>query len=155
LREAYEEHYLHRYDIEPNNRFMKQQLLLDQFQTPIQAHFDLWLLVIQLAEWLLFVASDELQPEPKKGQKSAEPPTENQPRLTIAQTRKAAQTLFLTFDQTPFRPQIANKGNGRKEGMTFPKKATFKPVKKSKKVKKVKKGLPKNANTVNPQPNPT
>jgi hypothetical protein len=152
LREAYEEHYLHRYDIEPNNRFMKQQLLLDKFQTPIQAHFDLWLLVIQLAEWLLFVASDELQPEPKKWQKSAEPPTENQPRLTIAQTRKAAQTLFLTFDQTPFRPQIANKGKGRKEGMTFPKKATFKPVKKSKKVKK---GLPKNANTVNPQPNPT
>jgi hypothetical protein len=155
LRAAYEEHYLHRYDIEPNNRFMKQQLLLDKFQTPIQAHFDLWLLVIQLAEWLLFVASDELQPEPKKWQKSSEPPTENQRRLTIAQTRKAAQTLFLTFDPTPFLPQIANKGKGRKVGMTFQKKATFKPVKKNKNVKKVKKELPKNANIVNLQPNPT
>jgi hypothetical protein len=39
--------------------------------------------------------------------------------------------------------------------MTFQKKATFKPVKKNKKVKKAKKELPKNANTVNLQPNPT
>jgi hypothetical protein len=155
LRDAYEEHYLHRYDIEPNNRFMKQQLLLDKFQTPIQAHFDLWILVIQLVEWLLFVASDELHPEPKKWQQSAEPPTQNQPRLTIAQTRKAAQTLFLTFDQAPFRPQIANKGKGRIIGMTFQKKATFKPVQKNKNVKKVKKELLKSSNTVKPQPNPT
>ena len=34
LRAAYEEHYAHRYDIEPNNRFIKQQLLLEKFGTP-------------------------------------------------------------------------------------------------------------------------
>jgi hypothetical protein len=146
---------LHRYDIEPNNRFIKQQLLMDRFQTPIIQHFDLWLGIIQLAEWLLFVASNELQPQAKKWQKNSEPSTSNQPRLTIAQTRKAAQNLFLTFDPTPFMPQIANKGKGRKFGTTFQKKATFKPVKKNKKVKKVQKELPKNTNTVNPQPNPT
>jgi hypothetical protein len=155
LRDAYEQHYLHRYDIEPNNRFIKQQLLMDRFQTPIIQHFDLWLGIIQLAEWLLFVASNELQPQAKKWQKNSEPSTSNQPRLTIAQTRKAAQNLFLTFDPTPFMPQIANKGKGRKFGTTFQKKATFKPVKKNKKVKKVQKELPKNTNTVNPQPNPT
>jgi hypothetical protein len=72
LQDVYAQHYLHRYDIEINNRFMKHQLLMDKFQTPIQAHFDLWLVIIQLVEWLLFLAADELTPQPKKWQKSGE-----------------------------------------------------------------------------------
>lgn len=155
LRSAYEDHYLHRYDIEPNNRFMKQQLMLDKFQTSIQAHLDLWIQIIQLVEWLLFVASDECLPQPKKWQKAAESVNSNSPRLTIAQTRKAVQNLFLTFNQTPFLPQIANKGKGRTIGMTFQKKATFLPVKKNKKVKKAKKEVTKNTNTLNSQTNST
>lgn len=133
LIDIYKEHYQHRYDIEPNNRFVKQQLHLDKFQTPIQGHFDLWLLIIQLAEWLLFVASDEVSSNPKKWQKPVEKPKNKENRLTIAQTRKGCQALFLNFDQTPFLPKISNKGDGRKKGTVFPKKEHFKPVKKSKK----------------------
>jgi len=58
LRAVYKEHHAHRYDIEPNNRFVKQQLLLDKLQTPILEHFDLWLRLPQLSEWLLFQASN-------------------------------------------------------------------------------------------------
>jgi hypothetical protein len=201
LRDVYSQHYFHRYDIEINNRFMKHQLLIDKFQTPIQAHFDLWLLIIQLAEWLLFLASDELTPQPKKWQKSADsirrepmlkaphdleeikaasasvdpvlreptmvtglsetsetetplilPVLESQPiapqahepnpfekkppRLSLPQTRKAAQTLFGTFDQTNLLPQTSQKGMGRKFGTRFTPKPIFKPIKKTPKPKK-------------------
>jgi hypothetical protein len=194
LRSVYEQHYFHRYDIEINNRFMKHQLLIDKFQTPIQAHFDLWLVVIQLVEWLLFLASDELSPQPKKWQKAADstrieprnlpktesrtaepctdsilsnqdiipilettiqseikypkavpfleiqpvepPPLEKEPpRLSLPKTRKAAQTLFGTFDQTNLKPQTSQKGKGRKLGTRFPPKQTFKPIKKTSKTK--------------------
>jgi hypothetical protein len=189
LRDIYEKHYFHRYDIEINNRFMKHQLLIDKFQTPIRAHFDLWLVIIQLVEWLLFLAADELTPQPKKWQKSGElqkskpigvtrpnpkeieppiraeipealemeileilpriepqpieaheseakPLEENPPRLSLPQARKAAQTLFGTFDQTNLLPQTSKKGKGRKVGTRFPPKPTFKPVKKVSKTKK-------------------
>jgi hypothetical protein len=189
LHDVYQQHYFHRYDIEINNRFMKHQLLIDKFQTPIQAHFDLWLLIIQLAEWLLFLAADELTPQPKKWQRSADlknrepivegsPPDSNgeksigpripasletqsapiwslleskpiepvpsdpklfekkQERLSLPQARKAAQTLFATFDQTNLLPQTSNKGKGRKLGTRFTPKPTFKPVKKTPKTKK-------------------
>jgi hypothetical protein len=193
LRDVYSQHYFHRYDIEINNRFMKHQLLIDKFQTPIQAHFDLWLVIIQLAEWLLFLAADELTPQPKKWQKSADskrmepileapegikeasasvdagsikptivtgiseplemetlpilPVLQSQgsepnrfepkpPRLSLPQARKAAQSLFGTFDQTNLLPQTSQKGKGRKFGTRFTPKPTFKPVKKTPKPKK-------------------
>ena len=136
LRAAYQEHYAYRYDIEPNNRFMKQQLLLDKYQTPIAEHFDVSLRIIQLTEWLLFAASTEVVSEPKKWQKSGDKPANDKGRLSIAQTRKAAQTLFSTFDQTPFLPQISNKGKGRVKGTTLPPKKKYPVVKKAKKAKK-------------------
>lgn len=95
LTDAYKTHYAHRFDIEPNNRFVKHQCGLDRFQTPIQAHFDLWLSIIQLAEWLLLLASKEVEHQPKKWQKYA---IENQPKntqsLSITQTRKSCQPFF-------------------------------------------------------------
>ena len=134
-RDAYGEHYQHRYDIEPHNRFVKRQLLLDKFQTPIQAHFDLWLRVIQLAEWLLFSAADEVESKPKKWQSYNDP--KKQERLTNAQTRKSCESLFLSFDQTPFLPQISKKGKGRKLGTRFEKRMTFPiVVKRSQNMKK-------------------
>jgi hypothetical protein len=136
LRAVYEEHYLHRYDIEPNNRFVKQQLQLDKFQTPILEHFDLWLRLIQLTESLLFQASDAVVSQPKKWQKYADKLPSQRGRLTIAQTRKACQSLFLTFDQTPFLPQVSNKGKGREKGTTFTPKPTCPPIKKTKKDRK-------------------
>ena len=135
LREAYETHYAHRYDIEPNNRFMKQQLLLEQFQTPIVAHFDVWMRLIQLTEWVLLQASSEVVSQPKKWQKSADKAADTNGRLSPAQTRRACESLFLSFDKKPFLPQISNKGKGRKAGTIMPKKPKFPVVRKTKKVK--------------------
>jgi len=45
--------YKHRYDIEPHNRFSKQQLLMDKYQTPEVQHLEGWLWAIQITYWLL------------------------------------------------------------------------------------------------------
>ncbi|NJR76602.1 MAG: hypothetical protein HC773_29710 [Scytonema sp. CRU_2_7] len=92
--DAYKEHYIHRYDIEPNNRFIKHQLGLERFQTPIQEHFDLFLSIIQLVEWLLLLTSSEIKSSPKKWQKYNDKPAVDGQKLTIAQTRKSCQPFF-------------------------------------------------------------
>lgn len=117
LKMVYED-YRRRYDIEPSYRFAKQKLMLDKFQTPDVEHLDNWLIIVQLAQWLLFAAANEVTHQPKKWQKYADKVDDNKPRLSIAQTRKAAQSLFLTFDPTPFSPKISNKGKGRLKGQS-------------------------------------
>ena len=120
LKMVYED-YRRRYDIEPSYRFAKQnkqKLMLDKFQTPDVEHLDNWLIIVQLAQWLLFAAANEVTHQPKKWQKYADKVDDNKPRLSIAQTRKAAQSLFLTFDSTPFLPKTSNKGVGRLKGQS-------------------------------------
>ena len=137
LDDAYRTHYSHRWDIEPNNRFIKHQLLLDKFQSPIQAHFELWLSVIQLVEWLLFIASKEVENTPKKWQQyDPKNKTDDQSILTITQTRKSCAPFFLTFEKSAFLPKISKKGKGRKKGTKLTPKATHKPVRKQKSTKK-------------------
>lgn len=146
LRQAYEQHYAHRYDIEPNNRFIKQQLLLEKFATPIADHFDKWLAVICLAETLLLLTSSDLTAEqlkPKKKwhrtepqttiSKTTTPQTTGVPitRPSIANTRKAAESLFLTFDPKPFLPSKSKKGNGRQQGAKMPPKLRYDVVRKT------------------------
>jgi hypothetical protein len=138
LRAAYEEHYAHRYDIEPNNRFIKQQLLLEKFGTPYAEHFDIWLSILSLTETLLLLTSTDLTPTQlickKKWQRQSAPTVDIQPtRPTLAQTRKAAQALFLTFDSTPFLPQKSKKGKGRKLGAKLSPKPKYAVVRKVKK----------------------
>ena len=148
LRQAYEEHYAHRYDIEPNNRFVKQQLLLEKFATPIADHFDMWLSVVCLAETLLLLTSSDLSTEqlkPKKKWHRTTPQTTisqtTTPKITglpitrpsIANTRKAAESFFLTFDQKPFLPKKSKKGNGREQGTQMPPKPRYHVVRKTKK----------------------
>jgi hypothetical protein len=86
LKMVYED-YRHRYDIEPAYRFAKQKLMLDKFQTPDVAHLDNWLIIVQLAQWLLFTATNEVFHQPKKWQKYANKVDESKSRLSIAQTR--------------------------------------------------------------------
>jgi hypothetical protein len=125
--------YRHRYDIEPYLRFAKQRLMLEDFQTPDVEHFDNWLLIIQLASWLLYAASDEVHFRPRKWEQylPKNKGAQNAPRLSITQTRKAAEALFLTFDPDPFKPKKYKKGNGRQKGMTFTPRKLYKVVKKT------------------------
>lgn len=127
------EQYRHRYDIEPYLRFAKQRLLLQQYQTPDIGHLDNWLLIVQMASWLLYAASDETQLNLRKWEKYL---PENKPaaqtkRLSIAQTRKSLQDLFLTFDLTAFKPGKSKKGKGRAKGTTFEPRERYKWVKKT------------------------
>lgn len=131
--------YRHRYDIEPAIKFAKQKLLLDKFQTPDRLHFDNWLVVVMAAFNLLYLASKEAKYLPKKWQQYKpinQKANKKQTILSPSQAYQAAQSLFLTFDLKPFKPQNTNKGKGRKKGTTFSHRTEYKVVKKNKKKKK-------------------
>lgn len=133
--------YKHRYDIEGHNRFSKQQLLLDKYQTPEVENFEGWLWTVQMTYWLLYLASTDTEvcvkkweqylPRVKRAQESGE-------RLSVAMTRKGAEILFSTFDLTPFAPQKSKNGTGRKKGTLMPKRNKCPPSKKKKNEQKIK-----------------
>jgi len=133
--EATHDDYRHRYDIEPSFRFAKQRLHLTRYQTPELKHLDQWLLVQQLAPWLLFFTSTEVGNTPHKWQQylPKEKNAQDQPRLTIAQTHRAAQAHFLTFDLTPFYPRKSKSGRPRQKGETQTPRKRYPVVKKSRK----------------------
>ena len=125
--------YLRRFDIEGHNRFMKQNLLADKYQTPDVKHLSAWLWTVQTTFWLLYAASTdvEIQVNPwekylesvKRAEQSKEP-------LSISLTRKGAKALFSTFDLTSFPPRKSKKGEGRKKGETQTKRDKHKPRRK-------------------------
>jgi len=133
-----QEQYRERYDVEPFYRFAKNKLLMDKLQTPHAEHLDPWLRIVQTTSWLLFTARQEIGqlccpvwqkylPKNKAAQEQPQAP------MTIAQTQRAIQLLFCTFDPTPFLPLKCKKGKGRVKGQTFPQRTRFKVVKKIKK----------------------
>lgn len=113
--------YQHRFDIEGHNRFMKQQLLADKYQTPEVKHLDAWLWTVQTTFWLLYTASTDTKvhvntweqylPEVKRASQSTDP-------MSAAMTRKGAKDLFSTFDLNAFKPQKSKNGKGRQKGDT-------------------------------------
>jgi hypothetical protein len=127
--------YRRRYDIEPMLRFSKRHLLLDKLQTPVAEHFDNWLVLNQMAAWLLYTASDEVSFRPKKWRQylPKNKQAHQQPRLSITQTRQAAQALFLTFDPVPFWPLESKKGRPRQKGETQIQRTRYEVVKKTSK----------------------
>jgi hypothetical protein len=128
--EVYQE-YRNRFDIEGHNRFSSQKLLLDSYQTPIIEHLDNWAVIVAVAYWLLFVAADEvdliLKPWerylPKnKAIVAAQKTATNQPKKSVAQTKKGTLALFCTFDRKAFAPKSVKNGKGRKTGTKILKK---------------------------------
>ena len=96
--------------------------MLDSFQTPDRQHLDNWLLVVQLAVWLLFLTAHQAERTCPKWQKYL--PKEKlainlvtfKARLSIAQARKSANSLFITFAKIPFLPKKSKKGKPREKG---------------------------------------
>jgi hypothetical protein len=119
-RQAYSD-YRGRFDIEHNFRFQKQHLLLQGYHTPDVRTLDNWMLAVQLANTLLFLASGEAAHTCHKWQQYGDKPPAQGQRLTPCQTKKAAQRLFKTFGKSPFLPLKCKKGNGRAKGTVLAK----------------------------------
>lgn len=128
LEEAYWD-YRHRYDIEPSFRFNKQNLFLDSYDCEDVQHLDNFLLVNQLANWLLYVAADEVEFIPRKWEKNKSRSEPKPEKLSISKTYRSTEALFSTFEKEPFLPKPTKKGKGniKKE------RPQYKVVKKNKK----------------------
>ena len=122
--------FYHRFDLEVTNRFMKQNLFLEGYQTPDIQHLDNWNLLVQSAMWLLWTASTEVEKVCEKWQKYSEPKEEKGGRLTTSQTRKGLERLILTFDKKPYLPKKCKKGIGHKKGTKLEPRKQYKVVKK-------------------------
>ena len=111
LKEAYWD-YRHRFDIEVAFRFNKQQLFFQDYDCEKMEHQQNWLLINQLANWLLYYAADEVEWIPRKWDTKQQSKQVSTDKLSIAKTHKAAQQFFSTFDMAPFQPKSTNKGRG-------------------------------------------
>jgi len=110
-KESYD-HYRSRYDIEPSFRFNKQKLFMDSYLCEDVQHFDKFLLINQLANWLLYTAAEDVQFIPRKWEMNKSAPLKKKTKLSIAKTHRAVERLFLTFDKKPFLPKPTKKGKG-------------------------------------------
>lgn len=129
LEESAEEFY-HRFDLEVTNRFMKQNLFLEGYQTPSVEHLDNWNEVAQEAMWLMWASSREVERVCEKWQKYVEPKEEKGGRPTASQTRKGLEQLILTFEQKAFLPKKCKKGLGRKKGAIQERRKQYEVVRK-------------------------
>lgn len=122
--------FYHRFDLEVTNRFLKQNLFLESYQTPDLQHLDNWTVLAQEAMWLLWAASGEVEKVCEKWQKYSEPKAEKGGRYTPSQTRKGMERLILTFDEEAYIPKKCKKGLGRKKGKKLEPRKQYKVVKK-------------------------
>jgi len=122
--------FYHRFDLEVTNRFMKQNLFLESYQTPDLQHLDNWNLLVQEAMWLMWAGSEEVEKVSEKWQKYAEPKAKKGGRKTASQTRKGLEGLILTFEKEAYLPKKCKKGIGRKKGSKQEPRKQYKVVKK-------------------------
>jgi hypothetical protein len=122
--------FYHRFDLEVTNRFLKQNLFLESYQTPDVQHLDNWTELAQEAMWLLWTASEEVENICEKWQRYSTPKVEKGGRKTLSQTRKGLERLILTFEKEPFLPKKCKKGQGREKGQQFKPRKQYKVVKK-------------------------
>ena len=142
LEEIYER-FRRRFDLEVTNRFLKQELFLEDYQTPEKENVENWILTAQTAMWLLYEASDEVESVSAKWQQYNEPKVAAGGKRTPSQTKKGAERLFLTFEKEPYLPKRCEKGQGRQKGTKLAKRVEYEVEKKVKvvkpRIKKVKK----------------
>jgi len=125
-----------RFDIEHFFRFGKQRLLLDKFETPIEAHMGIWLEVVALAYWTLWVGRESAKYECPKWQqydKNRKKRAEYNLLASPSEVQRELERIILSFEQKPFIPKLRKKGTGRKEGMKLPKRNKYPVIKKAKK----------------------
>jgi len=134
LKEIYER-FRRRFDLEGTNRFLKQAMFLEDYQTPKKENIENWIMLAQTAMWLLYEAADEVEQVSAKWQKYSEPKIKEGEKRTPSQTKKGAERLFLSFEKEPYLPKKCEKGVGRKKGEKQVKRTRYKVEKKLKAVK--------------------
>jgi hypothetical protein len=122
--------FYHRFDLEVTNRFLKQNLFLETYQTPDVQHLDNWTELATEAMWLLWTASEEVENVCEKWQQYSQPKVAKGGRQTPSQTRKGLERLILTFEQEKYLPKKCKKGLGREKGQKFEPRKRYKVVKK-------------------------
>ncbi len=134
-----------RFDLEVTNRFLKQNLFLENYQTPDVQHLDNWTVLAQEAMWLLWAASAEVENVCETWQKYSEPKAEKGGRYTPSQTKKGMERLILTFDEEAYLPKkcSAFRGSGRKKGSQLEPRKQYKVVKKWGELEEISKNRPK------------
>lgn len=105
----------HRFDLEVSNRFEKQCLFLESFQTPDVSHLDNWVLVVQMAMWLLYISSGDVGHSSKKWQTYSEPVVGEDRLKTASQTKKEAERFFVVSIAGRFYRGSTKKGWGEKK----------------------------------------
>ena len=135
LKEIYER-FRRRFDLEVTNRFLKQEMFLEAYETPNKENVENWVLTAQTAMWLLYEAADEVESISAKWQKYNEPKVKEGAKRTPSQTKKGLERLFLSFEKEPYLPQRCEKGQGRKKGKKLEKRKEYQVEKKERVVKK-------------------
>ncbi len=120
--------------MEVTNRFLKQEMFLQDYQTPKKGNIENWIMVAQTAMWLLYEASDEVENVSAKWQKYSEPKFLESEKRTPSQTQKGAERLFNSFEKEVYLPKKCEKGLGRRKGEKQVKRARYKVEKKAKAV---------------------
>jgi hypothetical protein len=122
--------FYHRFDLEVTNRFLKQNLFLESYQTPEVQHLDNWTELATEAMWLLWSASEEVENICEKWQQYSTPKVAKGGRQTPSQTRKGLERLLLTFEQEAYLPKKCKKGRGREKGQKCSPRKRYQVVKK-------------------------
>ncbi len=86
LKEVYQR-FRRRFDLEVMNRFMKQAMFLEDYQTPQLKNVENWVMTAQTAVWWLYEASDEVESVSAKWQKYGEPKIKEGAKRTPSQTK--------------------------------------------------------------------
>jgi hypothetical protein len=111
------------YTIEPSIRFRKQELhwTLPRFQTPERC--DRWTMLVTLAQWILYLAREEIGDHPLPWQ----PPQEN---LTPERVRQGLSATFGQIGTPAQAPKTRGKSPGWPTGRPRTRPQRYKVVKK-------------------------
>jgi hypothetical protein len=116
--------YQQRWPVEPSIRFRKQHLYwtLPRFQTPERC--DRWTMLVNIAQWALFLARDLVQDKPLPWQPAQE-------KLTPERVRQSLAGLFSQIETPADPPQTRGNSPGWPKGRSRTRPERHKVVKKT------------------------
>jgi len=128
--------YRQRFDIEHFNRFGKQRLLMNEFQTPEVSHEENWIRLVLLAYVQLFAAKDLAQHLPRPWERYLQ---QNHDKIvTPSAVQRDFQRIISQIGKPGRSPKPRGNSTGRVVGQTQPKRSKHPVVKKGNKTNNIK-----------------